>query len=79
MYVPLPLALGSGLLESLAQVAVIGASVLLLLMVVALGTYAYKHFKSDDGITWPEDMEDDPRETDDGLQQGNDEDEWKYY
>jgi hypothetical protein len=78
MYVPLPLALGSGPLDSLAQVAVLGGTLLLLLMIVALGTYAYKHFQGD-GITWPEDMEDDPRETDDGLKQGNDDDEWKYY
>jgi hypothetical protein len=79
MYLPLQLFRGSGLLESLAQVATVGGMLLLLLMVVALGTYAYKHFQGDDGITWPEDMEDDPREADNGLQQGSDDDEWEYY
>ena len=78
MYVPLQLFRGSGLLESLAQVAAVGGTIVLLLMLVALGTYAYKNIRGD-GITWPSDMEDDPREPDDSLQQGNDDDEWKYY
>ena len=62
--------IGGGLLESLGQAAVIAASLLLVLMFVALGTYAYKHLRGD-GIEWPED------EPDEGVSKSND-DEWKY-
>jgi len=79
MYLLLQLFRGSGLLESLAQLAAVGGTLVLVLMLVAFGAYAYKHFQGDDGITWPEDMEDDPRDNEGGLQQGNDDDEWKYY
>lgn len=60
-----------GLVESLGQVAVVAGMLLLVLMFVALGTYAYKHLRGD-GIEWPEDNQDD-----DGVSKSTD-DEWKY-
>ena len=61
---------GCGLLESLGQAAVIAGTLLLALMFVALGTYAYKHVRGD-GIEWPDE------EPDEGVSKNND-DEWKY-
>ncbi|MFB6297784.1 MAG: hypothetical protein ABEH56_04615 [Salinirussus sp.] len=73
------LAIGSELLESLGQVAAAGATLVLVLMLVALGGYAYKQLRGD-GVTWPEDMENPPEQhEDDGLQKGKDDDEWDYY
>lgn len=63
---------GGGLVESAGQVAVIAAMLLLVLMLVALGTYAYKHIRGE-GIEWPED-----KQHDDGVSKSNDDDEWKY-
>lgn len=68
------LQLGDGLLESVAQVAVIAGMLLLLAMIVALGGYAYKSLRGD-GIEWPEDVE----EEDDDLSEGSADDEWDYY
>lgn len=66
--------LGDGLVGSLAQLAGIAASLLLVLMVLALGTYAYKQLRGD-GVRWPD--EDDPNE--DGVHRGAADDEWDYY
>lgn len=49
-------------------------TLILLLMLVALGGYAYKAL-SGDGIEWPEDIEED----DDSLRRGDTDDEWDYY
>lgn len=62
---------GSGLLSTLAQLATVGATLVLLLMLVALGSYAYKHLRGD-GIEWPD-------EDDDGVDRADGDDEWKYY
>lgn len=67
---------GGGLLEAVGQAAVIAAMGLLLLMLVALGGYAYKQLYGG-GVEWPDDREDEDEEED--LQRGSDEDEWKYY
>jgi len=68
---------GSGFLELAGGAAVAAGSLVLVMMLVALGTYAYKHFRGD-GIEWPEDMEE--AEADQGgVKRGNDDDEWKYY
>jgi hypothetical protein len=64
-----------GLLGSLAQAAVVAASLLLVLMLVALGAYAYKHLRGD-GIEWPEDKE---STAESGVTKGDSDDEWKYY
>ena len=69
---------GGGLLESAAQAAVIASTLVLVLMLVALGGFAYKSL-SGDGITWPEDVDDDAGEEGQGLRKGDQDDEWDYY
>lgn len=73
--VVLQLPSGSGLLEAFAQVASAAAMLLILLMLVALGTYVYKQTRGD-GIEWPDE---DEQPGDDGLKKGGSDDEWKYY
>lgn len=65
--------IGSGLLESVSQVAVLAGAVVLGGMVVALVVFAYKSLAGD-GIEWPDD-EEDPE----GVSVGSEDDEWKYY
>jgi hypothetical protein len=67
-----------GLLGSLAQAAVLMATLLLVMMLVALGVYAYKHLRGD-GIEWPEDKESTPDSVTDGVSKGDSDDEWDYY
>jgi hypothetical protein len=66
----------SGLVESFAQVVPLAASLVLVLMLVALGSFAYKSLRGD-GIRWPSDIEDDPDE--EGARRGGPDDEWEYY
>ena len=66
----------SGLVESFAQVVPLAASLVLVLMLVALGSFAYKSLRGD-GIRWPSDVEDDPDE--EGVRHGTADDEWEYY
>lgn len=68
-------ALGSGLLGSIARVAVILGTLLLVMGVVALAAFAYRSL-SGDGIEWPDE---EPDESDDGVSQGDSDDEYKYY
>ena len=64
---------GGGLLESAAQAAVIASTLVLVLMLVALGGFAYKQLRSG-GVEWPEE---DPGNDDTGR--SGDADEWDYY
>lgn len=64
---------GDGLLESAAQAAVIASTLVLVLMLVALGGFAYKQFRSG-GVEWPEE---DPGNDDTGR--SGDAEEWDYY
>jgi hypothetical protein len=73
MFVPLQLP-GSGLTESVAQIAVVAGMVVLMLMLVGLGGFAYKNLRGD-GVRWPDERE----ESGEGAQRGSDDDEWKYY
>lgn len=66
---------GGGLVESVGQVAVIAGTLLLVLMVVALGWFAYASLRGD-GVEWPDD---EPADGADGVRRGGDDDEWKYY
>jgi hypothetical protein len=77
MYSPLPLQFGSGLLESVGQIAVLAGTLLLVLMLVALGGFAYKSLRGD-GVRWPDDVEADGEENG-AVREGGDDDEWKYY
>lgn len=62
-----------GLPQVLQNLVGIAGTVVLLLILVALGAFAYKSLTG--GVEWPEDLEED----DEGLRQGGDDDEWDYY
>jgi hypothetical protein len=64
---------GGGLLESAAQAAVIASTLVLILMLVALGGFAYNQLRGG-GVEWPEE---DPGNDDTGR--SGDADEWDYY
>jgi hypothetical protein len=61
--------LGGGLLESLGQLATLAGALLLLLMLVALGSFAYKQLTG--GVEWPDEDEE--------VTAGDEDDEWDYY
>lgn len=61
-----------GLPDFLPDLLGIAATVVLLLIVVALGGFVYKSLTG--GIEWPDDREDD-----DALRRGDQDDEWDYY
>lgn len=65
---------GSGLFETVSQLVVTAGTLVLLLMLVALGAFAYKSLRGD-GIRWPDERE----EAGDEVKQGTSDDEWKYY
>jgi len=67
------LAAGGGLLESVGQLAAIAGTLVLLLMLVGLGWYAYVNLRGD-GVEWP----DDETETA-GVERGDEDDEWEFY
>jgi hypothetical protein len=68
----------SGLPEAVSQLVVPAGTLLLLLMFVALGSFAYKQLRGD-GIRWPDEEPEDPETADDSVTRGSDDDEWKYY
>ncbi|MFC7076896.1 hypothetical protein [Haloarcula halophila] len=72
----LQMQVGSGILESVSQVAAAAGAFVLLLMLVALGSFAYKSL-SGDGIRWPDETEE--TEQEDGVSRGGDDDEWEFY
>jgi hypothetical protein len=72
MHVLFQAGLGSGLVESAAQLVSVAAAVILLGLLVAFGAFAYKSVRGE-GIRWPDD---DDEET--GVQRSGDDDEWKY-
>jgi hypothetical protein len=62
-----------GLAESFSQVVVGAGAVVLVLMLAALGGFAYKSLRG--GVEWPdEESEGD----DDGVSRTQDDDEWKF-
>ncbi|MFB6224101.1 MAG: hypothetical protein ABEH86_10585 [Haloarcula sp.] len=69
--------LGSGLLESVGQIAAVAGTVVLLLMIVGLGAFAYKSLAGD-GIRWPDEMDETDDDGSDGVTEGSTDD-WKYY
>ena len=76
--VQFPIQLGSGLLESVGQLAAVAGTVVLLLILVGLGAFAYKSLVGD-GVRWPDEREEADSDDDDGVVQGSREDDWKYY
>lgn len=73
-----PVQLGSGLLESVGQMAAVAGTVVLLLILVGLGAFAYKSVVGD-GVRWPDERHETDSEEDEGVVQGSREDDWKYY
>lgn len=67
---------GSGLVESFAQFVPLAGTLVLLLMLVALGSFAYKSLRGD-GIRWPDEIDDDDQEG--GTRRGGPDDEWEFY
>ena len=65
---------GSGFVESIGQVAVLAGTLVLVLMLVALGAFAYKSLRGD-GIRWP----DEDAGAEDDVHRGDADDEWDYY
>lgn len=63
-----------GFVELAGPIVAAAGSLVLLLMVVALGGYAYKQLRGD-GVEWPDE---DP-DSDDGVTSGEADDEWDYY
>jgi len=76
--VQFPVQLGSGLLESVGQLAAVAGTVVLLLILVGLGAFAYKSVVGD-GVRWPDERQEADSEEDNGVVQGSREDDWKYY
>lgn len=77
MYVLTQFPGGSGFFESAAQLVGVAASVILILMLVALGGFAYKSLAGD-GIRWPD--EDKEQDGEGAVRKSSgDDDEWKYY
>ncbi|PSP57927.1 hypothetical protein BRC72_08255 [Halobacteriales archaeon QH_7_66_36] len=65
--------IGDGLVGSFAQAVVAVGSLLFLMLLIALGTFAYRNLRGD-GVEWPDEEPDD-----DEVRRGGDEDEWDYY
>lgn len=66
-------ALQLGIPEIIPDLVGIAGTLVLVLMLVAMAGYVYKHLTG--GIEWPEDRAED----DDSLRRGSDDDEWDYY
>lgn len=67
----------AGLPHSAMQLVVVAAMLVLVLMLVAMGTYAYKNIRGD-GIEWPDDKREEGGDSDE-LRRASDDDEWDYY
>lgn len=65
-----------GIMDAVGGLVSIAGSVILLLMLIGLGGFAYKSLRGD-GIRWPD--ENAEEQSDDEVQRGDDDDEWKYY
>jgi hypothetical protein len=68
------LLVGSGLGPLPDLIALAGTAVLVL-MLVAIGAFAYRSLKGD-GVQWPEETDE---ASDDDVRRGRTDDEWKYY
>lgn len=62
-----------GLPDVFPGLVAVAGTIVLVLMLVAMGGYLYKSLTG--GIEWPEDREED----DDGVRRGDEDDEWDYY
>lgn len=62
-----------GLPEFLPSLLGLAGTLVLVLVLVAMGGFVYRHLTG--GVEWPEDREDD----DDTVRKGGADDEWDYY
>lgn len=62
-----------GLPDILPGLVAVGGTIVLVLLLIALGGFVYKSLTG--GIEWPEDRE----EGDESLRRGDEDDEWDYY
>lgn len=62
-----------GLPDIVPGLIAVAGTVVLVLMLVAMGGYLYKSMTG--GVEWPEDREEDP----DAVRRGEEDDEWEYY
>lgn len=62
-----------GIPEFIPDLVGIAGTVVLLLMLVALGGFAYKSLTG--GVEWPDEVDDD----DEDVRRGGEDDEWEYY
>lgn len=75
---PILFQFGSGLVESVGQIAVLAGTLVLFLLFIAFGGAAYKSIRGD-GIRWPDDVEESNTADDGEVKRGDGDDEWKYY
>lgn len=73
---PAFLQLPSGLFGMAFTLALIAGALLLVGVMVSLGVFAYRSTRGD-GVPDPEDVA--PEKADEGVSEGHDDDEWKYY
>lgn len=59
--------------DIIPNLAAIGGTIVLFLIVIALGGFIYKSMTG--GIEWPDEKD----QKNDGLKQGDEDDEWDYY
>ena len=69
--------MGMDLFASVADVAVIAGTLVLVLLTVAFGAFVYKSLRG--GIRWPDDVDDGERGTGDEVRRGRNDEDWKYY
>lgn len=68
-----PVVLQLGLPDLLPGLIAVAGTIVLILMLVAMGGYLYKSLTG--GIEWPEDREPD----EEAIRRGDEDDEWDYY
>lgn len=68
---PAQLPVDSGLVEAAAQLVGIAGAVVLLLLLVAFGAFAYRSLRGE--MRWPDESDDE-----DAVSRSEDDDDWKY-
>jgi len=69
---PLLQLLGDGIVQTVAQLAVVGGTLVLVLLLIAGGAFAYRQLRGE-GVEWPEETDDET------VSRGDEDDEWDYY
>lgn len=69
---PLLQLLGDGIVQTVAQLAIVGGTLVLVLLLIAGGAFAYRQLRGE-GVEWPEETDDET------VSRGDEDDEWDYY